>query len=188
MQAPARSAVEYEVQVQDNSKPSPFRLGPGPEAESAWQRILDHHNVAVSSDDLKRINRTSVKLLNQEGYLSFLDFTHELHCLNYIRQSAYPEYYKLEAALRTEHTTHCLTSIMEILMCHGDISVHTFQMDFETGRIHPNPLIERECRRYEPLDKWNEAHQPVMGHGPILKNPFSNTEFDSEETNSTRAE
>ncbi|PQE29577.1 hypothetical protein CJF30_00009187 [Rutstroemia sp. NJR-2017a BBW] len=61
--------------------------------------------------DLKKINRTSVKLRGQEGYLAGLDVMHELHCLvstrprkkrgqsasnNYVRQTIYDSYYAME--------------------------------------------------------------------------------------------
>ncbi|KAI1263400.1 hypothetical protein F5Y18DRAFT_127469 [Xylariaceae sp. FL1019] len=186
--SPARSAVSYEIRKTDNSAPSPFKLGPSLEAEAAWQQILIHNNLVVSESDLRKVNRTSVELYGQPGYLSFLDFTHQFHCLNHIRQNAYPDYYQLSPNYADEHLSHCMEAIRQILMCHGDISVHTFEHDSTTGKPKFSPTVERECRKYEPLAEWARDHEPIMGHGPILLNPITNEFVSGDEHNMTQAQ
>ncbi|KAI0162273.1 hypothetical protein GGR57DRAFT_498614 [Xylariaceae sp. FL1272] len=186
--SPARSAVSYEIQKIDNSLPSPFKLGPSLEADAAWQEILIHNNLVVSEDDLSRINRTSVELYGQPGFLSFLDFTHQFHCLNHIRQNAYPIYYQISPNYADEHLSHCMEAIRQILMCHSDISVHTLEHDSASGNAKFRPTVERECRKYEPLDNWARDHQPIMGHGPILLNPITKEFVTSDEHNMTQAQ
>lgn len=85
----------------------------------------------VSEEELHKLNATSVQLRDKSGYLATLDVFHELHCLvcaqtstcknlkadpgqDYIRRSAFADYYQLDVAHRKyEHICENL-SIAEI--------------------------------------------------------------------------
>lgn len=70
-----------------------------------------------------------------------------------------------------EHTDHCIDHLREILMCHGDIAVHTY----EWGESTRYPLMKQktlhECRKWEPIVAWAKQHDPAMLPMPILENP-----------------
>lgn len=71
-----------------------YRGDPRPESDKAWHELLKYSNIRVSAEELKAINRTSVKLSDGSGmYMSELNVYHQLHCLkmirHYIRKSAY---------------------------------------------------------------------------------------------------
>ncbi|KAI4202353.1 MAG: hypothetical protein LQ350_002571 [Teloschistes chrysophthalmus] len=46
---------------------NPFKGAPSPELDHAWHQLFVNANVRVSSDDLKKINRTSVRIGDETG-------------------------------------------------------------------------------------------------------------------------
>ena len=54
-------------------------------------------------------------------------------------------------------------------MCHGDISIVTFDWVEHELNPFPNFNIERECRNWESLLQWTKAHQT---NTTGLKNPY----------------
>lgn len=56
-------------------------------------------------------------------------------------------------------------------MCHGDVSVKTF--DWIPGQREPvmNAITTRECYAWEPLMGWIMDHWPIHAKGPILEHP-----------------
>ncbi|KAK5997735.1 hypothetical protein PT974_00092 [Cladobotryum mycophilum] len=135
--------------------------------------LIYYNNIVVQQRDLDKLGKTSVPLRDKSGFLAGIDVIHELHCLNYVREHIYAEYYKFEAKkFQDEHIYHCIDHIREILMCHGDIAVHTYEKSKEDQR----PLMKRqtthECRKWEPLFEWAIANEPSHAHGPILEHPI----------------
>ncbi|PQE07787.1 tat pathway signal sequence protein [Rutstroemia sp. NJR-2017a BVV2] len=104
------------------------------------------NNMVAYEDDLKKIDRTSVKLRGQEGYLAGLDVMHELHY-------------------------HCIDHIRQILQCHSDISVHTFEWDPVLPYPVMKPVIERECKKWEPIYEWAKYRSPSLENGSYLEHP-----------------
>ncbi|CZR53973.1 uncharacterized protein PAC_03856 [Phialocephala subalpina] len=83
-----------------------------PEMDEAWHELLKYSNIRVSAEDLKAINRTSVKLSDGSGmYMSELNVHHQLHCLKMIRQSMHLDKYDMPMAHMTEHLDHCLDNL-----------------------------------------------------------------------------
>ena len=79
---------------------SPFKGSPRPEQTEAWDDLLRRERnlsrahclfwrltmriaqaILVTEDDLKAINKTSIKLADDSGYIAILDVFHEIHCL-----------------------------------------------------------------------------------------------------------
>ncbi|EXU95822.1 DUF3328 domain protein [Metarhizium robertsii] len=182
--SPARSAVTYEAKVVDDSVPAAFAGPPSLETDAAWQRLLKctrkiyikhDNNLVVQKEDLNQVDRSSVSLRDGSGYLASLSVYHQLHCLNYIRQYAFPDYYtrgdgKLGSSV---HIYHCIDTLRRIIMCHGDITPRTFEWsDLER---HPvmKPRSVHECRKWEPIETYAKSHVPSRANGPILENPES---------------
>lgn len=88
--APANEALKPEKILfnDDIAKWNSYRGEPRPEMDEAWHELLKYSNIRVSAEDLKAINRTSVKLSDGSGmYMSELNVYHQLHCLKMIRQT-----------------------------------------------------------------------------------------------------
>lgn len=54
---------------------------PRPELDKAWADLLEHNNIRLTEDELKRLNRTALKLSDGSGYFGQLGAYHHLHCL-----------------------------------------------------------------------------------------------------------
>ena len=67
-------------------------------------------------------------------YLASLDVFHQLHCVDLLRKSLHREYYdKHEGSFAGApehvvqgHLEHCVETLRQNIMCHGDISLLTY--------------------------------------------------------------
>ncbi|KAL8686888.1 MAG: hypothetical protein Q9218_006792, partial [Villophora microphyllina] len=109
--------MEYETKLfNDNLKNtvSPYPGEPQPELDKAWHELLKYSNIRVSTDDLRKINRNSIKLATSPGeYTAGLEVHHQLRCLNYIRQFLHPTYCNITEPDFPEHVDHFLDTLRE---------------------------------------------------------------------------
>lgn len=59
---------------------SPYSGPPSPELDKAWESLLGPMNIRASTDELRRLDRSSVEL-PEGGELAWLEIFHELHCV-----------------------------------------------------------------------------------------------------------
>ncbi|KAK1149663.1 hypothetical protein N8T08_005215 [Aspergillus melleus] len=91
--------------------PSLFQLPPSPEVDAAWDRISDTHAIVLSRDEIVKIGRDPDEQwrfppeygYGDDAYMGLLDVFHHLHCLNAMRQAAYPEYYFNKTGSHSHH-------------------------------------------------------------------------------------
>lgn len=101
-------------------------------------------------------------------YLASLDVFHQLHCVDLLRKSIHREYYdKHEGsfagapeAVVQGHLQHCVETLRQTLMCHGDISLLTY--NWVEGREMPYPNFNtiHTCKKWDTLTQWN-MHRDV---------------------------
>ncbi|GAQ46496.1 hypothetical protein ANI_1_1444104 [Aspergillus niger] len=122
----------------------------------------------------------SVELYNDPGYLVYgLGVYHQLHCLNRLRKSFYPDvFYPNMSAEQVEiHKNHCFDAIRQAILCHGDISLiywwdpnYTYIDDDGTERytedylqmtpverqvrLHASWSSEVQCRDMDAINSW----------------------------------
>ncbi|TQN64642.1 hypothetical protein CSHISOI_10783, partial [Colletotrichum shisoi] len=100
--SPAAGIVKYHTE-RYNLTPimdwSPF-VGAGYEVDRAWDHITNNiGDQMISHAELTRLglDPKSIKITNpitgEEGYRAGLEVFHQLHCLNLLRMSTFPEYY-----------------------------------------------------------------------------------------------
>ncbi|KAL2062411.1 hypothetical protein VTL71DRAFT_6677 [Oculimacula yallundae] len=125
------------------------------------------------------------------GYLGNLEVYHQLHCLNLIRQYTYEEYYRDLERLPMEFTDsdgvlrqhvgtftpypkfagcqltvvtkdHCIDYLRQLIMCTGDVGIHTYF--WMKGRDLPFPdfRVERKCRAWSSIEAF-----AIQAHGNI---------------------
>ncbi|KAJ0302824.1 hypothetical protein COL516b_006863 [Colletotrichum fioriniae] len=119
--SPARKALKPERSLWMNevTDGNVYRGKPRPELDAAWDELVLYSNLKLRAEDLKKINRTSVRLSDASGqltdyYWSGLNVHHQIHCLKLVRQALYPDYYfkgnvKLKRHLE-DHIDHCVDS------------------------------------------------------------------------------
>ncbi|KAF2236011.1 hypothetical protein EV356DRAFT_543004 [Viridothelium virens] len=154
--APAQEAISYH-KVNFNSDlfySSRFRGPPRPELDATWHDLLENSNIRLSSEELRRLGKSSVALADGSGYYGALNVHHHLHCLKSVRQYAHQEYYNITNADKEEHLDHCLDDIRQALMCHADISVFTYDWIPSYRKPLPNFKVAHECVDWELLGNW----------------------------------
>jgi hypothetical protein len=145
---------------------------PRPELDEAWSELLKYSNVRVSADDLRKINRNSIELADGSGdYMAGLDVHHSLHCLKYIRQYLYPDYYNITDPNIPDHLDHCLDNLRELVMCKADISLYTYDWIDNYRKPYPNFNIQHECRNFDAVNDWAKEHSFDIFDGKSLKHP-----------------
>ncbi|GLA89901.1 hypothetical protein AtubIFM56815_004394 [Aspergillus tubingensis] len=65
---------------------------PSPELDALWERVVDAGGIDLSGKDADMVRATTRQRPTGE-YITGLDVFHQLHCLNRLRQSLYPQYY-----------------------------------------------------------------------------------------------
>jgi hypothetical protein len=81
---PAGEAVTWTKQTVYNplGLKTHFNGPPSPEIDEAWGKLIQHSNIKVSADELRKLNKSSIKLQDGSGmYFSNLGVHHHLHCL-----------------------------------------------------------------------------------------------------------
>ena len=130
-------------------------------------------NVAIPKADLDATGRQSISLSDgSDRVVINLDVFHSLHCLNYLRESIFDDYYKSKdsKSVQRDHVSHCLADLVSALKCHADVSMQTYR--WKQGRLLPwgQFNIEHECRSWESIMEWTKERSVDL-QGPILQHP-----------------
>lgn len=144
--------------------------------------LCQDNNLRIPKEDLEKANVTSVPLNDdQGGYLATLDVFHTLHCVNKIRKSYYSDYYHDPNPLadQQEHFDHCIDLLRQVIMCHGDISLHTYEWKDDYRWPWPSMQTEHQCRNWDKLMLWSKEHSVPSLTGPILSHPSLGKSIDS---------
>lgn len=81
-----------------------------------------------------------------------------------IRIYIHRDYYDLREApeMQLIHVGHCLDSLRQIIMCHADTELLTFEYVSEerypNPRPNPNFLVERKCKNWDDIVAWVTDH------------------------------
>lgn len=159
------------------SVPLPFFLFPPPTAPSTDDKRADN-NIRVSSAELLAANLTSVTLHDDspgggDGHLVTLDVYHTLHCVNRARKALYPAYYTSPNRPEVDraHVEHCLDLLRQVLMCHGDVALHTYQWRDDVRVPWPTFATTHQCRRWDRIVDWSRRRSVESLEGRILQHP-----------------
>lgn len=107
----------------------------------------------------------------ETGYRVGIEVFHQLHCLNLLRMSTYPDHYKTISWSDTndapekvrEHLDHCIEILRINLMCLADVNVFTFHPTSEPGKqgmggYWPDYESEHVCRNFDHIKDWARAN------------------------------
>ncbi|KAI0907267.1 hypothetical protein F4823DRAFT_28214 [Ustulina deusta] len=166
----AEEGVEYEVQRFRGSfgLQTPW-TGVGPEVDAAWDNITDRGAIGITKEQWEAVNQYHdypVLLDKDHGtgqYLASLDVFHQLHCVDLLRKSLHREYYDQHEGsfagapehIVQGHLEHCVETLRQTLMCHGDISLLTYNWVEGRSMPHPNFNTVHTCKKWDTLVKWN---------------------------------
>ncbi|KAH8422451.1 oxidase ustYa family protein [Aspergillus melleus] len=163
--------------------PSLFQLPPSPEVDAAWDRISDTHAIVLSREEIVKMGRGPDEQwrfppeygYGDDAYMGLLDVFHHLHCLNAMRQAAYPEYYFNKTGshshherlggpgevhfTRGGHDLHCQYILLQFIMCHADVGVITFNKVEGVKGPMADFSIDHKCRDFRSILDWKEENQ-----------------------------
>ncbi|PYI34944.1 hypothetical protein BP00DRAFT_462874 [Aspergillus indologenus CBS 114.80] len=175
----ALAAIAYE-EIYFNASlkiESPFIGEPRPELDQAWTDLLQYSSIAVSGEDLRRINKTSIPIPGaKDSYWVDLSITHELHCIKRLYQFFHKDHYfpdlsPEEEELNYMHTDHCLEILRQASMCHGDVSL----IPMHWNDISPIPeadfSVPHKCVNWEKLRTWTRENSVDVMRPNFLQHP-----------------
>ncbi|KAG2129547.1 uncharacterized protein EDB93DRAFT_1332252 [Suillus bovinus] len=152
--------------------PSIYRGPPSPEIDAAWNRIgRDVLPTRMSLEEILKAGEidspSKVKYPAEfgGGFMVSMEAPHQLHCLNFLRKSTWPEYYEpMDISFQDApevvrmHLDHCIEMIRQNIMCNADVTTITWYW-VEGHKIpYPNFNTRHQCRDYEKILDWAVEH------------------------------
>ncbi|KAI0440082.1 hypothetical protein F4803DRAFT_553460 [Xylaria telfairii] len=181
--SPAKDIISYHRGIFNNTLDvgNPYKGDRRPGIDSLWYDISTKYlSFRLTREELVAMGRyseNSVEFSDEKGgYMASLDVFHQVHCLNMIRQhirrSQYTENTNPDSQ-KLEHIDHCIDTLREVVMCHGDVSVLTYR--WRDGYQWPwaNFAIDRECRDWNRITEWVKSPERIVKtlRGDILQHP-----------------
>lgn len=126
--------------------------------------------MTMPTEDVQLLpNRTSAHPRDPTQSLIGIDVFHQLHCLDMIRMSLYPDRYNISEPGQIIHTAHCVDSIRQSLMCSADVSTIFFEWSEDRNFTLPNGQVTHTCRRWDDLVDWATEHYMKTTFNPREK-------------------
>ncbi|KAI1325219.1 hypothetical protein F5Y16DRAFT_401681 [Xylariaceae sp. FL0255] len=178
--SPANKAIKYEQKVYNPSllgDPEYFGV-PSAELDHRWNTLLLPNSVHLTEEDRQHYGHDLPIVQLPDGtYFGQLWVYHELHCLKrlyqYINSDHYfPNLTDREHEMNRRHTEHCLGTLRQGIMCHGDVTV----MPMVWGKSTPIPLGDfsnsHACVNFDKLHEWALERAFTDGKEPgVLVHP-----------------
>ncbi|KAE8149799.1 hypothetical protein BDV25DRAFT_172657 [Aspergillus avenaceus] len=188
IESPLHDAIQMERRTIYASVDSenPFKGEPSEELDHAWHQLFINSNVRVTADDLAKINRTSVPISDEKGgYYAIPDVYHQLHCLKFIRQVIWQNYYHIGKPTTPIHIEHCIDSLRQNIMCKADVALLTFTWDPTDRAPKPDFNVEHECANWDRIDTWAKEHRFDIFDETTLVHPTLGPSFPEKEYKAT---
>lgn len=96
-----------------------------------------------------------------------------MHCLNSLRQLAYPEYYnngthshghgkrgrsRGGSEMFAVHVNHCVDILMQAIQCSGNVNLITMHWVETQPYPFPDMSVNRQCVDFDALTAWRREH------------------------------
>lgn len=167
--SPLRDAISYHtVQFHsgfdvDNTK----YMGNTTEAHKEWEALVRHGIVLLSTSSASRLPFHTARWNEGHGhYVAGIALWHELHCLNWLRKSAFHvhPYNNSAGSEHMQHIDHCVDFLRQMIMCHGDVGIIPYVdlKEKEEGNEAEYKAVfngTRVCRNYGVLERWVDENQ-----------------------------
>ncbi|KAL9610610.1 MAG: hypothetical protein Q9167_004684 [Letrouitia subvulpina] len=125
----------------------------------------------ISKDEASNLlNETLPAPHDPNTYMIQLEVFHNLHCLNMLRKTIYPDQYPdmvsyhdngtiNHGTLQALHMDHCLDALRQSTMCESDVTPVTFVHNFFGRGVYPNLVATHTCRDFNALVKWAKGRE-----------------------------
>ncbi|KAF8319623.1 hypothetical protein DL93DRAFT_2053465, partial [Clavulina sp. PMI_390] len=175
--APANDVVEHvHVRFPDIHDITAFGGPPTDEVDKAWNDLYRFGISGIPRSMASKLEGPTLKFYNdQEHYVVVMDVFHQLHCLNALRKTLYPERYPTNnltfgIGSHVEHLDHCANSIRQSLMCNADMTPIRWKWNPRARVSDPHFTNVHTCKNWDrisdfarsvaaktPLDRWHFA-------------------------------
>ncbi|TDZ33117.1 Cyclochlorotine biosynthesis protein O [Colletotrichum spinosum] len=161
--SPAQDVIEYRLHTFTQGFGDGVTEYYGPPSEEMDRRWAElwHFSVgeAITKDEAQRLSNATSTLgpRHPDLYWIKLDVFHQLHCLNALRMSVWPDYYADDyhaAILKKDHLAHCIDSIRQSIMCHSDVTPLVLQWDEELQKSRHRANMPHTCRDFNKIRDW----------------------------------
>ncbi|KAF1945197.1 hypothetical protein EJ02DRAFT_451766 [Clathrospora elynae] len=168
--SPAMHQVEYSHTKFELPNPlnSSKYVGITNDVEDAWMDVAYLPDQMISKADFPKLQKPADAMqvtdprTGETGYRVGIEVFHQLHCLNLLRMSTYPEYYpKLwwsdtndKPERVREHLDHCIEILRMNLMCFSDVNVFTFHKQAGKEGYWPDYESHHVCRNFDKIKQW----------------------------------
>ncbi|KAI1170412.1 hypothetical protein F4777DRAFT_595110 [Nemania sp. FL0916] len=160
--SPANKVLEYQPKIYNPSllgDPEFFGT-PSAQLNHHWNDLLLPNSIHLTEEERQHYDHDLPIVKLPDGtYFGQLMVYHELHCLKrlyqYINSDHYfPNLTSREMEMNKRHTEHCLGTLRQGIMCHGDVSV----MPMVWGKSTPIPLGDfsspHACVNFDKVHEW----------------------------------
>ncbi|PLB53338.1 hypothetical protein P170DRAFT_351640, partial [Aspergillus steynii IBT 23096] len=161
--------------------PSVARQEPSEENDAEWLKYNLTPLFGLTRDEIIKLGKDPEAAarydrehygLDEDIYVGKLDVSHQIHCLDSIRQKAfadYPGYHPEHSHHRKRewnettkgwiHLGHCVDMLLQFLLCNSDPTVLAFT--YVEGQQAPWPdfKINRQCRDFNSLVEWTKSRE-----------------------------
>jgi len=162
--SPAEEAVEYESTLYFDNGHDPYESFSYDKQDELWRSSYNFGmSVLIDTSSAAQLLNRTMKLPDpSDHYVIGLGAFHELHCLDQLRQSIYPNrynksYISLDGSKNEEmriHLEHCINVLRFSIKCKGDITPLPYTWDRELGWSVQSFQTLHTCRNFEKLTDW----------------------------------
>jgi len=168
--SPVNDLIEYQTVKFYSSNPgpgySPWQGPPSPEKDKLWIDLFEYIGItAIDKASADQLPEATTPIPgHEEQYVVELDVFHQLHCLNNIRMSYYPEYYNLSMWIGdtpeaiTVHLDHCIDQLRQYIQCHADVTPMVWQWSEADNQYLTDTGPTHSCRNFEKIQAWAQEH------------------------------
>ncbi|KAI4157983.1 MAG: hypothetical protein LQ342_007843 [Letrouitia transgressa] len=172
--APVNDIVKYKTVTFDSfflGHASPWTRGTKEEKDALWAATYEFGISGISKDEASNLlNETLPAPHDPETYMIQLEVFHNLHCLNMLRKTIYPDQYPdmvsyhdngtiNHGTLQALHMDHCLDALRQSTMCESDVTPVTFVNNFFGRGVYPNLVATHTCRDFDALVNWAKGRE-----------------------------
>ncbi|KAI1822698.1 hypothetical protein F4861DRAFT_377593 [Xylaria intraflava] len=161
---------------------TPWTGPPTEEVEKAWYDIMKYGMISVSKEDIERVHHPgwSAQFPAEAGggYIAATIGTHQLHCLHYIWQDHYIEYFpktqdkkQRVPELYERHYEHCVDYIRQSLMCQFDTGIIPYNWVLDHQNPTPNANTHHKCVDWPALQEWLGKRAVEVPENFVWKQP-----------------
>ncbi|KAG1787794.1 uncharacterized protein HD556DRAFT_1448474 [Suillus plorans] len=182
--SPANEAIESIGIIRFNGTlgtPSIYRGPPSAELDAVWDRIsFNARPIRMTLEQLLRTGEKPSPVMARYpeeyggGYLTTIEFIHQLHCIDMLRRVSWGGNHSDHGANESFedhriHVDHCIEMLRQILMCHGDVTMLTYDWVEGVKNPFPNFGIPHRCRNFDKVLNWVDEHRVFVPKSKVVR-------------------